>query len=384
MIEKALIGSKRYWYWISLLLACAATGAAMYMRQLSYGLGVTGMSREVSWGLYIGQFTFFVGVAASAVMVVIPYYLHDVKQFAKVAIVGELLAVASIVMCMLFIMVDLGQPERVLNVLLFPAPHSVMFWDMVSLSGYLLLNAAIAYTTLSAEQRGVPVPIWIKPVAYLSIPWAVSIHTVTAFLYSGLAARPLWMTAVMAPRFLASAFAAGPALLILLIIVLKKFAGYDPGDAVIGKLATIVTYAASISTFLVLVEIFTGLYSGIPHDREGLVYQYGALHDLWGMTAWMWFSSLLMIGALVVLYIPALRRSRVALVVACSSVFVSLWMEKGLALIVGGFEPSPVGAITAYRPTLTEWAIALGIWSLGALMLTMFYKITVTIRAAVQ
>lgn len=384
MIEKALIGSKRYWYWVSLLLACVATGAAMYMRQLNYGLGVTGMSREVSWGLYIGQFTFFVGVAASAVMVVIPYYLHDVKQFAKVAIVGELLAVASIVMCMLFILVDLGQPERVLNVLLFPAPHSVMFWDMVSLSGYLLLNAAIAYTTLSAEQRGVPVPHWLKPVVYLSIPWAVSIHTVTAFLYSGLAARPLWMSAVMAPRFLASAFAAGPALLILLIIVLKKFAGHDPGDAVIGKLATIVTYAASISTFLVLVEIFTGLYSGIPHDHEGLAYQYGTLHGLWGMTAWMWVSSILMIGALVVLYIPALRRSRVALVVACGFVFVSLWMEKGLALIVGGFEPSPVGIITAYRPTCTEWAIALGIWSLGALMLTMFYKITVTIRAAVQ
>jgi molybdopterin-containing oxidoreductase family membrane subunit len=230
----------------------------------------------------------------------------------------------------------------------------------------------------------VPVPIWLKPVVYLSIPWAISIHTVTAFLYSGLAARPLWMSAVMAPRFLASAFAAGPALLILLIIVLKKFAGYDPGDAVIGKLATIVTYAASISTFLVLVEIFTGLYSGIPHDREGLAYQYGTLHGLWGMTAWMWFSSILMIGALVVLYIPALRRSRVALVVACASVFVSLWMEKGLALIVGGFEPSPVGTLTAYRPTCTEWAIALGIWSLGALMLTMFYKITVTIRAAVQ
>ncbi len=384
MIEKALTGSKRYWYWVSLLLVCVATGAVMYMRQLSYGLGVTGMSREVSWGLYIGQFTFFVGVAASAVMVVIPYYLHNAKQFARVAIIGELLAVSSIIMCMLFILVDLGQPERVLNVLLFPAPHSVMFWDMVSLSGYLLLNAVIAYNTLNAEQRGLPSPSWLKPVVYLSIPWAISIHTVTAFLYSGLAARPLWMTAVMAPRFLASAFAAGPALLILLIVILQKSAGYDPGEEVIGKLATIVTYAASVSTFLVLVEIFTGLYSGMPHDREALTYQYGTLHGLWGMTAWMWFSSLLMIGALFVLYIPSLRKSRVALITACGAVFVSLWMEKGLALIVGGFQPSPVGVLTAYRPTCTEWAIALGIWSLGALMLTMFLKVTVTIRAAVQ
>jgi len=384
VIEKALTGNKQYWLWISLLLAFIGTGAAMYLRQLIDGLGVTGMSREVSWGLYIGQFTFFVGVAASAVMVVIPYYLHDTKQFAKVALLGELLAVASIAMCMLFIMVDLGQPQRVLNVLLYPAPHSVMFWDMVSLSGYLLLNAIVAYNTLSAEQRGLPAPHWLKPVIYLSIPWAVSIHTVTAFLYSGLAARPLWLSAVMAPRFLASAFAAGPALLILLIVVLQKTTGYDPGEAAVSKLATIVTYAASISTFLVLVEIFTGVYSGLPHDRETLAYQYSTLHGLWGMTAWMWISSLLMIGALTVFYVPRLRKCRVALLAACVAVFASLWMEKGLALIVGGFEPSPMGTLTAYRPTCTEWAIAAGIWAIGALMLTVFYKITVGIRSAAQ
>jgi molybdopterin-containing oxidoreductase family membrane subunit len=384
MIEKALTGGKRYWFWISLLLACIVAGAAMYMRQLSYGLGVTGMSRQVSWGLYIGQFTFFVGVAASAVMVVIPCYLHDTKQFAKIAILGELLAVASIIVCMLFIMVDLGQPARVLNVLLYPAPHSVMFWDMVSLSGYLLLNAVVAYNTLSAEQKGLHAPQWLKPVIYLSIPWAVSIHTVTAFLYSGLSARPLWMSAVMAPRFLASAFAAGPALLILLIIVLQKSARYDPGEAAIGKLATIVTYAASISTFLVLVELFTGLYSGIPHDREGLAYQYAAPHGFWGMTLWMWISSVLMIAALAVLLVPRLRQSRVALAAACVAVFVSLWMEKGLALIVGGFEPSPLGTLTAYRPTCTEWGIALGIWAIGALMLTVFYKVAIAIRTAAR
>ncbi len=382
MIEKALTGNKRYWYWVSLLLVCIGAGVAMYLRQLTYGLGVTGMSREVSWGLYIGQFTFFVGVAASAVMVVIPCYLHDTKQFAKVALLGELLAVSAITMCMLFILVDLGQPQRVLNVLLYPAPHSVMFWDMVSLTGYLLLNAIIAFSTLSAEQKGMPSPQWLKPIIYLSIPWAISIHTVTAFLYSGLAARPLWMSAVMAPRFLASAFAGGPALLILLIIVLQKAACYDPGEAAIGKLATIVTYAASISTFLVLVELFTGLYSGLPHDREIFAYQYSTWHGMWGMTAWMWGSSILMIGALIVLYIPRLRKSRIALMASCVCIFVSLWMEKGLALIVGGFEPSPLGTLTAYRPTITEWTVTVGIWALGALMLTMFYKVAVAVRTA--
>lgn len=381
MIEKAFAGNRRYWSWVALLLVCIAAGAAMHLRQLNDGLGVTGMSRDVSWGLYIGQFTFFDGVAASALMVVIPYYLHDAKQFGKVAILGVFLAIASVVVSMLFVMVDLGQPARVLNVLLYPAPHSVMFWDIVSLSGYLLLNAVIAFHTLSAERKSLPPPSWLKAVVYLSIPWAIGIQIVSAFLYGGLAARPLWMTAVLAPRFLASAFAAGTALLLLLIFVLRRTLRFDPGDDVIGKLTTIVTYAASISVLLVLAEIFTAFYSGIPVDREIFAHLYATLHGSWAMTAWMWASSMLMIGALIILFVPGWRASHAALALACVGVFLSLWMDKGLAFIVGGFEPSSLGTLTAYRPTLTEWTIAAGVWALGALMLTMFYKITAAIRA---
>ncbi len=183
----------------------------------------------MTWGLYIAQFTFFVGVAASAVMVVLPYYLHDYKQFGRITILGEFLAVGAVTMCMLFIFVDMGQPTRVLNVMRYPTPWSLMFWDMISLSGYLVLNAVISLVMLSSERQGVSPPKWIKPIIILSIPWAVSIHTVTAFLYSGLPGRTFWMTAVLAPRFLASAFAAGPALLILLCLVLRKVAGFDAG-----------------------------------------------------------------------------------------------------------------------------------------------------------
>ncbi len=222
MIEKALAGSRRYWFWIAGLAVVLAIGFACYFRQLQEGLAITGLSRDVTWGLYIAQFTFLVGVAASAVMVVLPYYLHNFKAFARVTILGEFLAVAAVIMCMLFIFVDMGQPTRVLNVLLYPTPHSMMFWDMISLGGYLVLNAVIALVTLRAEREGVVPPRWIRPIIFLSIPWAVSIHTVTAFLYSGLPGRPLWLTAILAPRFLASAFASGPALLILLCLLIGR------------------------------------------------------------------------------------------------------------------------------------------------------------------
>ncbi len=155
MLELALKGTKKYYGWITLLLAFIGLGFGCYMWQLDFGLGITGMSRDVSWGFYIAQFTFLVGVAASAVMLVLPYYLHNYKAFGKITILGEFLAVAAVSMCVLFIFVDLGQPMRVLNVLLHPTPNSILFWDMIVLNGYLLLNIVIGWNILEAERNSV-------------------------------------------------------------------------------------------------------------------------------------------------------------------------------------------------------------------------------------
>ena len=220
MLGKALTGGKKYWMWIILLGAVILAGFASYLLQLKFGLGITGMGRNVSWGLYISNFTFFVGVAASAVIVVLPYYLHNYKEFGKITVFGEFLAVSAVIMTILFIFVDLGQPARVLNIIRYPSPKSILFWDMIVLNIYLLLNLTIGWQTLNAERKSEPQPAWIKPLVILSIPWAISIHTVTAFIYSGLSARPFWLTTILAPRFLASAFASGPAILILLCLSL--------------------------------------------------------------------------------------------------------------------------------------------------------------------
>jgi molybdopterin-containing oxidoreductase family membrane subunit len=189
MFEKALKGGRYYWTLIGILSLVVFVGFLTYLFQMREGLTVTGLSRDVPWGFYIAQFTFLVGVAASAVMVVLPYYLHNHKSFGRLTVLGEFLAIAACGMCMLFVFVDMGQPMRVLNMMLHPTPNSLMFWDFLVLSGYLLLNVVISQVTFGAERKGVPPPKWIKPVIVLSIPWAVSIHTVTAFLYSGLEAR---------------------------------------------------------------------------------------------------------------------------------------------------------------------------------------------------
>ncbi|MFH2007367.1 MAG: sulfate reduction electron transfer complex DsrMKJOP subunit DsrP [bacterium] len=378
MLEKALTGSKRYWAWIFLLLCLCGMGGGLWLYQLNEGLGVTGLNRDVSWGLYIAQFTFLVGVAASAVMVVLPYYLHDYKEFGKITILGEFLAIPACIMCMAFIVVDMGRPDRVVYMFMHASPNSVMFWDTVVLSGYLGLNIVIGWTMLTSERKGVPAPKWVKPLIYLSIPWAVSIHTVTAFLYQGLPGRGFWMTAIMAPRFLASAFAAGPSFLILMCLLVRRFTKFDPGDNALRKLGQIVTYAMFISVFFFLMEVFTTYYSNIPEHKHHFYYLFRA--GPWWLLAAMWgFAALAVIG-LVIMVNPRTRNHIPTLAVGAGCVFAASWLEKGLGLVIGGLTPNPMGKYTVYTPTLVEIGIAVAVWSFGMLILTVLYKVATGVK----
>jgi molybdopterin-containing oxidoreductase family membrane subunit len=380
MLEKALTGSNKYWGWIAVLLAFMAAGALSYVQQYNYGLGLTGMSRDVSWGVYIAQFTFLVGVAASGVMVVLPYYLHNYKTFGKITILGEFLAVAAVSMCLMFILADLGQPMRALNVLLHPTPNSILFWDMIVLNVYLFLNIFVGWVVLQAEKKEVAPPKWIKPFIYISIPWAVSIHTVTAFLYAGLPGRHFWLTAILAPRFLASAFAGGPALLILLCLIIKRVTKFDAGQEAIQKLVTIVAYAALINVFFVLLEFFTAYYSNIPGHMHTLDYLFFGLHGSGQLVPWMRVSTIFGIIAIVMLLVPATRKREDTLAIACILLFISLWIDKGIGLVIGGFVPSPLEEITAYYPSFQEIMITLGVWATGFFILTVLYKIALAVK----
>lgn len=383
MLEKAIKGGSRYWVWVFFLLSVIGIGFIAYLYQFKYGLGVTGMSRDVSWGLYIGQFTFLVGVAASGVMVVLPYYLHNYKKFGRLTILGEFLAISAVVMCMLFIFVDMGQPLRVLNVILHPTPNSVMFFDMVVLSVYLFLNLLVGWTVLGAERKEVPPPKWVKPLIYLSIAWAPSIHTVTAFLYAGLPGRHFWLTAIMAARFLASAFAAGPALLIILALIVRKYTKFDPGKEAIQALGKIVTYCMIINVFFLGLEFFTAFYSTIPGHMHPFKYLYVGLEGHSKLVPVMWVSSILAVVALAMLIFPQIRKNEALLAIASISTFLSLWIDKGFGLIVGGFVPNPFERITEYWPTLPETLITLAVWSIGFLVLTVLYKIAVSVKEEV-
>lgn len=381
MFEKAFVGSRKYWIWLGFLFAVFSFGLFEYVRQEQVGLGITGLSRFLPWGLYIGQFAFAVGIAASAVVVVVPYYLHDYKAFHKVTLLGEILGMVSVLLAMLFIFVSIGQPMRVFNVLLHPHPNSLIFFDICSLSGYLLINALITVTMLSSEHEETGPPKWIKPIIYLSIPWAISIHTVTAFLFAGLTGRSYFRTALLAPRFLTSAFAAGSALLVLLILFARRMRLFNPNPDAIPKIVKIFLYSMTINMFFLATEAFTGFYSRIPSEEMHFKFLFFGLPGSRNFAHITWASMFLAFASLILLSVPRWRRHPRLLPLGCVFGFLSVWLDKGLSWIVSGFEPSPLGVIVHYVPTWPEWMIVIGIWALGGFLLTVFYKIAFAVRA---
>ncbi len=380
MIEKALHGGKGYWAWIIFLAAGIGVGLFAYLYQLKEGLWLTGMSRNVSWGFYISQFTFLVGVAASVLMVVLPLYLHDFKAFAPITALAQFLTVGALAMSLLFIFSDVGMPMRILNVPLNPTPGSMLFYDTIFLPGFMLINLVIGWTAVGAEKRETPLPGWIKGLIYLSLPWAVIMHTVTAFIYAGTPGRGFWMTAIMAPRFLTTAFAAGTALLIILSMVLKSLTRFDAGEKAIWKLVTILLYSLIIDAFFLAVEYFTAFYSHVPAYSETFRYLFFGIDGNTAFVPWFWSMNLAILIAILLLAIPGARTSCFRLMAACIIALAGLWIDKGFLLVPAAFIPNVFGRIMEYPPSWVELTVSLGIYCLGMLMITALYKVTLAIK----
>ncbi|MCR4294092.1 MAG: polysulfide reductase NrfD [Elusimicrobia bacterium] len=380
--RETIHGDWRYFLWMTALTAVALLGLNAYAKQFVIGLSVTGMSDQVSWGLYIANFTFLVGMAAAAVMLVVPVYIYKDETLHDVVILGELLAVAVIIMCLLFVTVDLGRPDRFWHMVpgigKFNWPISMLSWDVIVLNVYLVLNAHICgYLVYMVYCKRKPAPLWYIPFVFTAIVWAFSIHTVTAFLYVGLGGRPYWNSAIIAPRFLASAFTAGPGFLILTLQIIRRVSKYRIDDKAILMLRSIVQVSMIINVFLLLCELFKEFYTDSAHVASAK-YLFFGLHGHYGLVPWIWTAMVLDLVALVLLMLPQ-SKSLKYLNLACVLAIIGIWIEKGMGLIIPAFVPSPLGEMVEYFPTLNEWLICAGIWAFGMLLYTLFLKMTLPV-----
>jgi molybdopterin-containing oxidoreductase family membrane subunit len=380
LFRSAFTGSAAFYVVMTALTAVALVGANAWAHQVAGGMAVTGLSDHVSWGLYIANFTFIVGLAAGAVMMVIPAYLYDDHDMHDVVLVGELLAIASIVMCTAFIVVDMGRPDRFWHIIpglgRFNWPISMLTWDVVVLNGYLLINLHIAGYLMYRRFLGLkPQRSWYVPFVFLSIAWAISIHSVTAFLYSGLGGRTFWNSALLAPRFIASAFVTGPAFVIVLLQGLRRFARLHVGEGAINTLRLIIRVTVLVNLFMLLSEVFTAFYTG-GHHAASSEYLFFGSHGKTALVPWTWSAIVLNVASVFLVFQrPDGPRARLWLNVGCVCAFCGVWIEKGMGLIVPGFIPSTLHELVEYAPSLTEWKITFGIWAFGLLVLIVGLKL---------
>lgn len=383
VLRGAFEGSRRFYALMIVLSAIALVGANAWARQVADGMTVTGLSDHVSWGLYIANFTFGVGLAAGAVMMVIPAYLYDDHDMHDLVVVGEVLAIAAIVVCILFVVVDMGRPDRMWHIMpgigRFNWPVSMLTWDVLVLNGYLLLNLHITgYLTYQRFLGKTPDKRWYLPFVFLSIGWAISIHSVTAFLYGGLGGRPFWNSALLAPRFIATAFVTGPAFVILLLELLRATGGLARVDGPIRTLTNVMRITVVLNLFMLGSELFTAFYTG-GHHAASATYLFFGLHGKHGLVPWIWSAVALNLGSLALLVAHRRTDDKKWLWMACLAAFGGVWIEKGMGLIVPGFIPSTLGEVVEYSPSLTEWKVTAGIWAFGFLILVVALKVVLPV-----
>ena len=388
LVKDALLeithGNKAYHIWMAVLTFIMLFGMYNYSIQLDEGLSATGMTDRVSWGLYISNFTFLVGVAAAAVMLVLPTYVLKSVDFKQAVLIGEGLAVAALLMCLAFVVADMGGPARLWHMIpgigVFNFPNSMLAWDVIVLNGYLFINITIPlYILIMRYQGKTPNPKVYIPGVFISVFWAVGIHMVTAFLYQGLQARPFWNNALLGPRFLASAFAAGPALIIIVLAIIRKFTSFKIPDTTIKKISMIVTVAAQINLIMLISELFKEFYAPTHHSISA-VYLFFGLDGKTALLPWIWTSISLNVVATIALTFHKIRNNLKILYVLCGMLFVAIWIEKGFGLIVPGFIPGPWGKIAEYTPTFVEISVTLGIWAMGAFIFTILAKTGIAVE----
>lgn len=376
-------GTKGYYVWVGFLSILILIGALAYVKQLESGLIMTAMRDQVSWGFYISNFVFLVGVAAAAVLLVVPAYIYHFKPIKEVVLFGELMAVAAVTMCIMFVVLDMGRADRMWHVIPFIGkmnlPSSLLAWDIIVLNGYLVINAVVAFYVLyqMAHNREYDINL-IKPLIILSIPWAVSIHTVTAFLFNGLSARPYWNASILAPRFLASAFVAGPSLMLIVFQIIRKVSKVEIDNKALFKIAELIAYTLGINLFLLLAEFFKEFYSGSVHLAP-MEYLYFGLHGHNALVPWMWAAMAFNITAFFLFLRPQTRENFMTLNIACVLAISGVYIEKGLGLAVPGFIPGTLGEIYEYAPNLLEKSVALGVFATGALIYTLLLKFAIPI-----
>jgi molybdopterin-containing oxidoreductase family membrane subunit len=342
------------------------------------------MNDAVPWGLYTGTFSFMVGLSSAALVLIVMGFVTGQNAVRGHVLLGQVLAIATLVTGMLFVMVDLGRPERFWHMLpvvgMLNWPTSLLAWDFVVLAAYLTLNVVVVGWSLVARFMGRPLTGRVREVVMgVAAAVAVSVHLVAACLYTSQGARAHWHAAILLPRFLVGAVASGSALLIVTFLALRKLMDYRVKDSLLARLRMVVAGALLLDLFFFLAEAFTELYPNTA-EAASLRYTLFGLEGHHALVPYTWLGLALEAYAVVALLVPRLHARPGRLVAACGAAIGAMWIEKVAGVVLPGFVPSTMGELHEYSPSQVELFITAGVLGLGGLMATVMFKVGLPIH----
>lgn len=375
-------GGSRYKAWLAFLLLIIVVGSFTAYRQLTEGLILIGATDQVTMEMFFANFIFTAHVAAAAVLVVAPGYFYHRKDMKELAVIGEIIAMCFVATGLLFILFHMGRPDRLWH--MFPLlgypnfPNSMLVYDTIVLNVYLVLNfigvCYILYKKYVGEFDSTALARWFTPVIYLAIVWGPLIHICTAFVLGSNARMGMWATAVLPFGFLSMAGASGPALVVLLFLLIRKHTKLQINDSVIDLMTTIIGWSLGIVLLVFAAEFFTALYSGTEHAAS-LKYSMFGHNGLDMYVPWFWGTMGAIVACFIAILIPKVRRSYDKwLPIVCVVTFLAILVEKPMMLVFPAFSPSPLGEYTEYHTTYVEMANILFVWAIGLMMLTLLVK----------
>ncbi|MES9973878.1 MAG: NrfD/PsrC family molybdoenzyme membrane anchor subunit, partial [Candidatus Thiodiazotropha sp.] len=193
------------------------------------------------------------------------------------------------------------------------------------------------------------------------------------FLINTMPARPMWFHSMMPIKFITTAFAAGPSLIIIVFLLVRRFTPMKIADEAFHLLSQIVVWCLGIALFLTMSEIVTELYPSTEHSL-GLQYLMFGHNGLNSLVPYFWTALSLMVGSFVLLLIPRIRKNLTLLPFICIAAFIGIWIEKGMGLMLPGVIPTPIGEFAEYTPSHIELMVVGGVWAIGFFLLTFMLK----------
>jgi len=387
----------RFYVLVGILLALIGWALYAYSVQLSMGLGATGMNAPAYWGIYIVNFVYLIGLSAGGVIVASLAYVFNLKEYRPVARIAELLAITCLVLAVIFVTLDVGRPERLLNIVLFGNPWSPLVWDFVVIAVYLAICLVYGYLgtrpDIVAAMKAIPkrtrlyrlLALWytdvspkalqkdhrtLRLVAFAALPSAIALHSVTAWILGLMKAQPGWHTALLAPLFVVSAVISGLALVIVTTVAIRRFLHADIDDSLITKLGRFLVWLIPLDFYFAFAELIT-----IQYGREPA--QFTTLQDITlGPMAWAFWTEMIA-GLLIPFLLIAHPKSRTPrrVGIAAFLVFIGVFFKRidiVIPSLIFRWLPFPAGS---YSPTWVEMSLMAGVYAFGILVILLLSKL---------